>query len=366
MVAAIEDLASLDVAISEFQAGAEGRARRPAHEPLARARARDGAAFRGGAAAAAEGRALAAAAGDAFHYLGRCLLALDRPAEAMAALTRALELAGAPRPRGLAAAQHPLPARPGASRARRDATRRRAFRRGRAPPARLAETRARASTATCATRPSRCRRSACRCSTRALSPALSAEERASLRARARDRDHARLLQPRRAADAGRALRTGGRRVREGGSARSRLPAAPVLARRLLVQRAAVRQGGGAARARARREPGDQSLRRMLALGLAQRREPTQGGRAAGERPRRGTASRRCSSPTASRSCAADARPRPSRLLAACSPSTATPPSCTCSWARRTRSRATTRVPSSRWSARSSSSRTWPRRTARSG
>ena len=94
MVAAIEDLASLDVAIEEFQQELKIAPDDPATNlslGLALVMARRYAEALPPLQKAALWQPPQA---SAFHFLGRCLVALERPAEAKAALTRALELAG--------------------------------------------------------------------------------------------------------------------------------------------------------------------------------------------------------------------------------------------------------------------------------
>ena len=93
MVAAIEDLASLDVAIAEFQQELRIAPDDPAANlslGLALVMAR-----RYAEALPPLQKAVLwqPPQPSAFHFLGRCLVSLERPAEAKAALTRALELA---------------------------------------------------------------------------------------------------------------------------------------------------------------------------------------------------------------------------------------------------------------------------------
>jgi tetratricopeptide (TPR) repeat protein len=93
MVAAIEDLASLDVAISEFQQELKVAPDDPPTNlslGLALVMARR---YEEALPALQKAVRWQPPQASAFHFLGRCLVALDRPAEAKAALTRALELA---------------------------------------------------------------------------------------------------------------------------------------------------------------------------------------------------------------------------------------------------------------------------------
>ncbi len=93
MVAAIEDLASLDVAISEFQQELKVAPDDPPTNlslGLALVMARR---YTEALPALQKAVLWQPPQASAFHFLGRCLVALDRPAEAKAALARALELA---------------------------------------------------------------------------------------------------------------------------------------------------------------------------------------------------------------------------------------------------------------------------------
>lgn len=95
MVAAIEDLAALDVAIQEFQAElriAPDDAPTNLSLGLALVMARR---YEEALPALRKAAAWQPPQASAFHFLGRCLVALDRPAEAKPALERALELARA-------------------------------------------------------------------------------------------------------------------------------------------------------------------------------------------------------------------------------------------------------------------------------
>lgn len=95
MVAAIEDLASLDVAIAEFQAELRVAPDDPATNlslGLALVMARR---FEEALPALQKAARWQPPQASAFHFLGRTLVALERPEEAREALTRALELARA-------------------------------------------------------------------------------------------------------------------------------------------------------------------------------------------------------------------------------------------------------------------------------
>jgi tetratricopeptide (TPR) repeat protein len=92
MVAAIEDLASLDAAIAEFQEELKITPDDPATNlsaGLALVMARR---YQEALPALQKAAAWQPPQASAFHFLGRCLLALDRPAEAKRALERALAL----------------------------------------------------------------------------------------------------------------------------------------------------------------------------------------------------------------------------------------------------------------------------------
>ena len=149
----------------------------------------------------------------------------------------------------------PLPAGPGAH---EGSGRRRRRRRSSPRPGACAARRRRLARADAAARPSGGRRR--RRATEASPPSRVCRAAAAARAEAPGDGEPgpRVLQPRRAAGPeprtrrrAERYRAGGRALREGGRARPRLPAGPVLAGRRVLQRAAVREGRGAAHACAR-------------------------------------------------------------------------------------------------------------------
>ena len=244
---------------------------------------------------------------------------------------------------------------------------RRALRRGRAPVRATRGTSARERLDRYLRRRgrSRCRRSASRCSTPRLRLARRPERAGALRARAHAADRARLLQPRRDAGAGRALRAAAADCSR--RRRRSIPSFPQVQYSLGVayfNAQQFEQGGGAARARARRRR--PATRTCAACWRWPRSTPSDYARAA---ELLATIPGATSDPSLQYAYGAGARAqRPRRggrgdLPAAARASTATRPSCTWSLGQAHAQQGDYAARrSSRSSARSRSSPTWPRRT----